>query len=69
MNLKSAGRWGLAAALGVVGTASAILLNPRTGPKSRRQVRKASSAVVRRERAHIAALAGAAHKRKASETE
>jgi gas vesicle protein len=67
MNLKNAGRWGLAAALGVAGAASAVLLNPRTGPKSRSKVREAGSAVVRRERAHIAALGGVAHKRKVSE--
>ena len=58
MDLKGAGRWGIAAAVGVVGAASAVLLNPRTGPKSRDKVRQAG-AVVRRERAHILALAGA----------
>jgi len=59
VDLKGAGRWGIAAAVGVVGAASAILLNPRTGPKSRDKVRQAG-AVVRRERAHILALAGVA---------
>jgi gas vesicle protein len=59
VDLKGAGRWGIAAAIGAVGAASAILLNPRTGPKSRDKVRQAG-AVVRRERAHILALAGVA---------
>jgi gas vesicle protein len=59
MDLKGAGRWGVAAAIGVVGAASAILLNPRTGPKSRSKVREAGAAV-RRERAHILAMAGVA---------
>jgi gas vesicle protein len=59
VDLKGAGRWGIAAAIGAVGAASAILLNPRTGPKSRDKVRQAG-AVVRRERAHIMALAGVA---------
>jgi gas vesicle protein len=57
VDLKGAGRWGIAAAIGAVGAASAILLNPRTGPVSRDKVRQAG-AVVRRERAHILALAG-----------
>jgi gas vesicle protein len=67
VDIKGAGRWGIAAAVGVVGAASAILLNPRTGSKSRGKVRQAGAAV-RRERAHILALAGVAKgKAKASE--
>ena len=71
MNLKRAGRWGIAGVLGVAGTAgalAALFLNPKTGERNRKAVGAQTKAVARRERAHIAAMAGAAKSRTAAAT-
>lgn len=50
--------WAVAAVLGTAGAVGAVLLEPRGGPRRRAMVKRTGEAVVRRERAHVAAMLG-----------
>ena len=59
MDLKGAGKWGIAGVVGLAGTAGALgafFFNSKSGEKHRRAVTKQTKAVAQRERAHIMAI-------------